>query len=62
MTIRFPRMGTVIRKRSLVRKIVHSPILVYYRLHDDRRVVEVLHFRHRSRPAPRFYGSTVANE
>jgi plasmid stabilization system protein ParE len=27
---RFPRMGNTTRKRSRVRKLVHSPILVYY--------------------------------
>ena len=27
---RFPRMGNTIRNRSQVRKLVHSPILVYY--------------------------------
>ncbi|MGO9254903.1 MAG: type II toxin-antitoxin system RelE/ParE family toxin [Bryobacteraceae bacterium] len=27
---RFPRMGNTIRKRSRVRKLVHSPIVVYY--------------------------------
>lgn len=27
---RFPRMGGIIRKRSRVRKLSHSPILVYY--------------------------------
>jgi plasmid stabilization system protein ParE len=27
---RFPRMGNTIRKRSRVRKLFHSPILVYY--------------------------------
>jgi hypothetical protein len=26
---RFPRMGSTIRKRSRVRKLLHSPILVY---------------------------------
>ena len=50
----FPRMGGVIRKRSSVRKLVHSPILVYYRIHAARRLVEVLHFRHGSRKPPVF--------
>ncbi len=46
---RFPRMGSTIRKRSRVRKLLHSPILVYYRIREDKRVVEVLHLRHGSR-------------
>ena len=51
---RFPRMGGTIRKRSRVRKLLHSPILVYYRLREDQRIVEVLHLRHASRQSPRF--------
>jgi plasmid stabilization system protein ParE len=37
-----------------VRKLAHSPILVYYQIREDKRVVEVLHFRHGSRTSPRF--------
>ena len=33
---RFPRMGSGIPKRSQVRKLLHSPILVYYQIHEDR--------------------------
>jgi plasmid stabilization system protein ParE len=46
---RFPRMGNAIRRRSRVRRLVHSPILVYYQINEERRLVEVLHFRHGSR-------------
>ena len=46
---RFPRMGGVIRKRPSVRKLVHSPLLVYYQVHEDQRLIEVLHFRHGAR-------------
>jgi plasmid stabilization system protein ParE len=51
---RFPRMGNTIRKRSRVRKLIHSPILVYYQIHEEKRLVEVLHFRHGSRKQPNF--------
>jgi plasmid stabilization system protein ParE len=51
---RFPRMGSVIRKRSRVRKLSHSPILVYYQMREDRRLLEVLHLRHASRKSPKF--------
>lgn len=51
---RFPRMGGVIRKRARVRKLTHSPVVVYYQLREDRHVVEILHIRHASRKAPRF--------
>jgi plasmid stabilization system protein ParE len=45
----FPHIGNVVGKRSRVRKLVHSPILAYYRIHEEQRLVEVLHFRHGSR-------------
>jgi plasmid stabilization system protein ParE len=51
---RFPRVGSTIRKRARVRKLLHSPIMVYYQIREDKRVVEVLHFRHGSRKPPRF--------
>lgn len=35
---RFPRMGTPIRKRRHVRKLLHSPILVYYKLNEDKHL------------------------
>jgi plasmid stabilization system protein ParE len=50
---RFPRMGGVIGKRNGVRKLVHSPILVYYQANEDTRVIEVLHLRHGARKPPR---------
>ena len=51
---RFPHMGNTTRRRSRVRKLVHSPILVYYQVHEEKRLVEVLHFRHGSRKPPKF--------
>ena len=50
---RFPRMGAAIRKRARVRKLSHSPILVYYRIRDDKRLIEILHLRHASRKPPK---------
>jgi plasmid stabilization system protein ParE len=49
----FPRIGTPIRKRAHVRKLLHSPVRIYYRLHEDRRLVEILHFWHGARRDPR---------
>jgi plasmid stabilization system protein ParE len=46
---RFPRLDGVIRKRSRVRKLLHSPLLVYYRVDEDKRLVEILHIRHGAR-------------
>ena len=51
---RYPRMGLAIRPRSLVRKLVHSPFVVYYRVKENKCLVEVLHFRHGARKPPKF--------
>ena len=51
---RFPRMGSPIRKRTRVRKLSHSPILVYYQLREENRLAEILHLRHASRRPPAF--------
>lgn len=50
---RFPRLGSVIRKRSRVRKLLHSPMLVYYRVDEEKRLIEILHLRHAARVPPR---------
>jgi len=47
-------MGSSIRKRRRVRKLTHSPILVYYQLREDKYLVEILHLRHASRKPPKF--------
>jgi plasmid stabilization system protein ParE len=49
---RFPRMGSIIRTRPRVRKLLHSPFLIYYRADDEMRVIELLHFRHGARKPP----------
>ena len=50
---RFPRMGSSIRQRVRVRKLVHSPIVVYYQIDEGQRVIEVLHLRHAARKPPK---------
>lgn len=50
---RFPRMGAATRRRPQVRKLVHSPILVYYRIHGNKRLIEILPFRHGARKVPK---------
>lgn len=42
-------MGAAIRERSEVRKLVHSPILVYYIVQERERLIEIVHIRHGSR-------------
>jgi plasmid stabilization system protein ParE len=48
----FPRLGTSIPRRRGVRKIFHTPVVVYYRLYDDKNTIEILHFWHGSRRDP----------
>jgi toxin ParE1/3/4 len=49
---RFPHMGSVVRKRRRVRKLLHSPFLVYYQVQDTKKEVEILHIRHGARKLP----------
>ena len=51
---RFPRMGPAIHARSQVRKLAHSPINIYYKVREEKGVVDILHFRHGSRRSPKF--------
>jgi plasmid stabilization system protein ParE len=41
---RFPRMGSSIRKRSRVRKLLHSPILVYYQIRETSTLLKYFTF------------------
>jgi toxin ParE1/3/4 len=50
---RFPHMGGRIRKRPRVRKLLHSPFLVYYQVREAKREIEVLHIRHGARKPPK---------
>lgn len=44
-----PYIGAPIKGHPQVRRLLHSPLCIYYRLHEDRRVIEILHFWHSSR-------------
>lgn len=50
---RFPRIGGVTRKRAHIRKLLHSPILVYYEIDESKREVEIVHLRHGARRPPK---------
>jgi plasmid stabilization system protein ParE len=52
---RFPRMGSAIPKRPKIRKLLHSPILVYYRVLESKALIEVLHLRHVAQKPPRVF-------
>jgi plasmid stabilization system protein ParE len=48
----FPSIGSRISQRSKVRQLLHTPILIYYRVHEESNIVEILHFWHASRHDP----------
>jgi plasmid stabilization system protein ParE len=50
---RFPRMGGLIRKRARIRKLLHSPFLVYYHVREAKRQIEIVHIRHGARKPPK---------
>jgi plasmid stabilization system protein ParE len=45
----FPYIGGPVKGRPGIRQLVHTPILIYYRVDEARRLVEILHFWHGSR-------------
>jgi plasmid stabilization system protein ParE len=50
----FPYIGSPVAGRKGVRQLIHTPILIHYRVHERPNFVEILHFWHSSRPAPKF--------
>lgn len=49
----FPRIGVPVPRRAGVRKLLHSPVRIYYIFHESLGVIEILHFWHSSRRGPR---------
>jgi plasmid stabilization system protein ParE len=45
----FPYIGIPVDGPPGVRQIIHTPILIYYRVSEAPNVIEILHFWHRSR-------------
>ena len=50
----FPRLGAPVSQLPEVRRFFHSPVRIYYRIHEDRQMIEILHFWHGSRSGPKF--------
>jgi plasmid stabilization system protein ParE len=50
----FPYIGASIRGYPHLRRLLHSPLYVYYRLDENRGAIEILHFWHSSRKDPQF--------
>ena len=45
----FPYIGLTVRSQSNVRRLIHSPLIIYYRVDELRESIEILHVRHSSR-------------
>lgn len=52
----FPYLGVPIKEFTGVRRLLHSPIHVYYRIDETRKFIEVLHFWHSARQQPKTEG------
>jgi plasmid stabilization system protein ParE len=48
-----PYIGTKVRGQPEIRQLLYSPLYVYYRVDEDRRAIEILHFWHAARRPPR---------
>jgi len=44
-----PYRGSKVKKRRGVLKLIHGNYLIYYRVNEDKRTVEVLSFKHGAR-------------
>jgi plasmid stabilization system protein ParE len=50
----FPHIGGLVDGLPGVRRLVHAPLLIYYRVYRTPNYVEILHFWHAKRnPPPR---------
>ena len=50
---RFPYIGCRVMGRPGVRQLVHTPILIYYRVNHSPNYVEILHLQHGSHESAR---------
>jgi plasmid stabilization system protein ParE len=50
----FPLLGANVKGYRGVRRLLHSPFHIYYRVLPEQKRLEVLHFWHESRQPPRF--------
>jgi plasmid stabilization system protein ParE len=49
-----PHIGTPIKANPDIRRLLYSPLCVYYRVKADREAIEILHFWHSSRKDTHF--------
>lgn len=45
----FPYLGARVKGFPGVRQIVHSPVQVYYRIDEEKAVIQILHIWHEAR-------------
>lgn len=48
----FPHIGTPVHQRKGIRKVLNTPIRIYYRIDPESKIVEILHFWHGARRDP----------
>jgi plasmid stabilization system protein ParE len=48
------QLGTPYRKRKNVRRLRCDPYFIYYRVHRENRLIEVMDFWHSARMEPNF--------
>ena len=48
----YPYLGAPVKGYPGVRRLLHSPLQVYYRIHQEKGVIEILHFWHVAREQP----------
>jgi toxin ParE1/3/4 len=44
-----PYRGSKVKKRRGVLKLIHGNYLIYYRVNENKRIVEILSFKHSAR-------------
>jgi plasmid stabilization system protein ParE len=49
----FPLIGSPVRGFPAVRRLIHSPVFIYYRVNEQKEAVEILHFWHTARRLPK---------
>ena len=50
----FPHIGAPVKRRGRVRKVLHTPVRIYYQLDEEKQIIEILHFWHTARQEPNF--------
>ena len=48
----FPYLGTTVKGFPSVRRLLHSPLQVYYRIQEEKGMIEILHLWHAAREQP----------